>query len=276
MANQNIDFKDPGQIIIWLETALRKEQEKYKKCPVIPDVVTGYEMAQGWGYVVVGYFLAEESFKALLYLRGKQVPSKHSLTMLFKLFEADDQATLREFYTDYWETIEGGERQFPFKTLDEFLANLDGDPNKRGNDYIGSFDWRYFLIEETRSQKMPKVSVEFLHEIAYGCIRMAQHAHGSGSKPSRHTHSWRMYKERYIKKYRDWLKVQMKSQGWDELGDRLEILWGPDYRDRYDFFIKEKGTQRCCFAELPQGSSLPELDKRQEIKSFTPPSSARP
>ncbi len=268
MANQKIDFKDSGQIIKWLDTALRKEQEKYKKCPIIPDVVAGYDVAQGWGYVVAGYFLAEESFKALLYLRGKQVPSKHSLTMLFKLFEADDKQSLREFYTDYWETIEGGERAFPFKTLDDFLANLDGDPNKKGDDCIGSFDWRYFLIEETRSQKMPTVSVEFLHEIAYGCIRMAQHAHDGKSNPSRHTHSWRMHRERYIKKYRDWLMVRMHSQGWGELGDRLEILWGPDYRGRHDFIIfKEKGA-RPCFAELPKGSSLPVMDKRQEIESF--------
>ena len=42
-------------------------------------------------------------------------------------------------------------------------VNLAGDPNKKG-DYIGSFDWRYFLIEEKRSAKMPTVSVEFLHE----------------------------------------------------------------------------------------------------------------
>ena len=30
MANQTIDFKDPLWIIEWLDTALKKEQEKYK------------------------------------------------------------------------------------------------------------------------------------------------------------------------------------------------------------------------------------------------------
>ena len=67
--------------------------------------------------------------------------------------------------------------KFPFGTLDEFLVNLDGDPNKKGDDHIGSFDWRYFLIEEKQSAKMPMVSVEFLHEIAYGCTRMVEYAH---------------------------------------------------------------------------------------------------
>ena len=268
MANQTIDFKDPLRITAWLDTALKKEQEKYKKCPVMPDLVPGHEVAQAWGYVVAGYFLVEESFKALLYLRGKQVPLKHSLTMLFDLFEADDKETLHEFYTDYRETVGGRVGAFPFMTLDDFLANLDGDPNNRGDDHIGSLDWRYFLIEEKRSQKMPTVSVEFLHEIAYGCICMVEHAHNGRFEPSRHTHSWRMQWKR-AEKHRGWLMVRMNSAGWDELGDRLEILWGPDYRGRHDLLLfRGKGVQT-HFAELPEGSfSLPIVDKRQEIESF--------
>ena len=35
--------------------------------------------------------------------------------------------------------------RFPFATLDEFLTNLDGDPNPKGDDYLGSFDWRYLF-----------------------------------------------------------------------------------------------------------------------------------
>ena len=70
-ANQTIDFKDPLWIITWLDTALKKEKEKYKKCPVMPDLIPGHVAAQGWGYVVAGYFLVEESFKALLHVGGK-------------------------------------------------------------------------------------------------------------------------------------------------------------------------------------------------------------
>ena len=52
MADRTINFKDPLRMIAWLDTALKKEKEKYKKCPVIPDLVPGHEVAQAWGYVV--------------------------------------------------------------------------------------------------------------------------------------------------------------------------------------------------------------------------------
>ena len=50
-ATKTIDFKDPFLITAWLDTALEKEKEKYKKCPVIRDLVSDHEAAQGWGYV---------------------------------------------------------------------------------------------------------------------------------------------------------------------------------------------------------------------------------
>ena len=62
--------------------------------------------------------------------------------------------------------------------------------------------------------------------------------------------------------------ARMNSQRGDELGDRLEILWGPDYRGRHDLLrFKGKATQ-LCFAELPENFSLPLVDKRQEFESF--------
>ena len=141
--NQQIQFKDPRWMIAWLQTALRVEQEKYERRPVMPDLMPSHESAQAWGYVVAGYFLIEEAFKALLYLRAKQVPTKHALAMLFNLFEPDDQDILREYYSDYRSSIGGYPANYPFATLDEFLSNLDGDPNRRGTDHKGSFDWRY-------------------------------------------------------------------------------------------------------------------------------------
>ena len=114
---------------------------------------------------------------------------------------------------------------------------------------------------------MPRVSVEFLHEIAYGCTRMVEHAHNGRFESSHYTHSWRMRSKRE-KKYSDWLEVRLNSEGWDALGDRLEILWGPDYRGRYDLlFFKGKHVQ-AHFAELPAASSLPIVDKRRAIESF--------
>ena len=81
--DNTITYKDPLWIMAWLDTALKKEREKYRKCPVTPDLAPGHETAQGWGYVVTGYFLVEQSFKALLHICGeKDVPKTHSLSIL--------------------------------------------------------------------------------------------------------------------------------------------------------------------------------------------------
>ena len=64
-------FKEPLYMTAWLDVALEKEKEKYEICPIVPDMAAGYDEAQAWGYIVTGYFLAEQSFKALLYLREK-------------------------------------------------------------------------------------------------------------------------------------------------------------------------------------------------------------
>ena len=265
-ANQTINFKDPLWIVTWLDTALKKEKEKYKKCPVMPDLVPGHQVAQGWGYVVAGYFLVEESFKALLYVRGKNVPKRHSLSALFSLFDQSDKTIIREYYADYQATIGGSGNAFSFKSLDDFLENLDGDRNGRG-DHIGSFDWRYFPIEEKQSQKMPLVSLDYLHEIVFGCIQIIRSANDSRFEPSLLTHSWRMRQERQ-EKNREWLFVRMNSDGWDDLGDRLEILWGPDYRGCYDLYIFRGNGMRDRFSEIPDDYTLPIIDKRKEIEAF--------
>ena len=264
---QSIDFKDPLWIVAWLDTALKKEKEKYAKCPIIPDRVPGHDVAQGWGYVVAGYFLVEESFKALLYVRGnKKVPTKHSLSILFDMLENNDKPVLRKYYDDYRSTIGGTIGAFPFQTLDEFLLNLDGDTNSKG-DHIGSFDWRYFLIEEKRSKVMPTVSVDYLHEIVYGCTRIVEHAHNRRFDPSRYTLSWRMRAKRKLK-YTDWLTVRMNSEGWDDLGERLEILWGPDRLGRYDLLLYGGEGAKQYFSEIPDDLSVPVVDKRIEIENF--------
>lgn len=264
--NQTIDFKDPLSITLWLDAALKKEKEKYKKCPVIPDYNPGYQDAQAWGYVVAGYFLVEEAFKALLYLRSKQVPTIHSLSTLFDLLDDKDKEILREYYIDFHATIGGNIGTFPFKTIDEFLVNLDGSQNSRG-DHIGSFDWRYFPIEEKRSQSMPIVNMDYLHEIVYGSIRIIEHARNGQSDPSECTHSWRMRWERE-EKYQGWLFTRMNTDDWDDLGDRLEILWGPDYRGRHDLCFFQGKRQCHCFDVLPNDIELPIVDKTEEIKKL--------
>ncbi len=59
----------------------------------------------------------------------------------------------------------------------------------------------------------------------------------------------------------------MKSDGWNKLGDRLEILWGADYLGCYDLsFFKGKG-RKDYFSEIPDDFALPTEDKRKEIET---------
>ena len=266
MTDKTIAYKDSLWIIAWLETALEKEQEKYKKCPVNSDLVPGHEAAQGWGYVIAGYSLLEQSFKALLHVRDKTVLTKHSLLPLFNLLDGRDKEILREYYVDYRTNVGGKIGIFPFETLDDFLKNLDGDQDNRGN-HIGSFDWRYFPIEEKQSQEMPVVSVDYLHEIVSGCIRIIECVVNGRYEPSQYTYSRRMRCKRQVK-YRQWLTVRMNSDGWDELGDRLEILWGPDPLGCYDMYLFQGKEAKFYFSDNPEQFALPVVDKTEEIKNF--------
>ena len=259
-------FKDPLYIHAWLKAALKQEKEKYENCPVLPDMVPDSVNANGWGYVVIGYFLVEQSFKALLIVRGQEVPPIHSLNRLFDLLTDDDKDVLREYYLDCRATIGGNMGQFPFDAIDPFLKNLDGGTNERGN-HIGSFDWRYFLIEEERSEAMPRVCIEYLHEITFGCIQILRFARIDRYNPYESTRSWRL-REKRERKYQDWLSVRMTSVGWNDLGDRVEILWGPDYKDRYDLISFEGGGMTPHFAEYPTNSTLEVIDKRTEIEAY--------
>ncbi len=62
--------------------------------------------------------------------------------------------------------------------LGDFLMELDG-PKHRGR-RVGSFDWRYYLIENPRSETLPYVSIEFLHEVVFGVLCVAEDAVGGG------------------------------------------------------------------------------------------------
>ena len=60
----------------------------------------------------------------------------------------------------------------------------------------------------------------------------------------------------------------MNSDGWDELPDRLEILWGPDYKGRHDLLLFKGKGAKDCFSEIPKDFSLPTIDKRDELAPF--------
>ena len=76
-----------------------------------------------------------------------------------------------------------------------------------------------------------------------------------------------MYGKRDCKRIA-WLMVRRKSDGWDELTDRREILWGPDYKGRYDLLLFKGKKETPLFSEIPEDLSLPTIDKRDELASF--------
>ena len=114
---------------------------------------------------------------------------------------------------------------------------------------------------------MPVVSIDFLHEIVYGVARIIEYEVYGRFKPSKNTYSWRKQFKR-SKKYWDWLTVRMNSVGWDRLGDRLEIVWGPDYQGRYDFFVFRGTSAKSHFCPLPDDHGFPVRDMRAEVKVF--------
>ena len=248
-----------------LDTALRMEKDKYAKCPVKPDLVPHCETYQAWGYVICGYFLLEESFKLLIHIRGGTPRRTHTLSKLFQQLPEDDKDLLREYYADFRGVL-GFEnnKTFPFPCLDDFLTNLDG-VKCRGK-HVGSFDWRYYLIENPKS--MPTVSIEFMHEVIFGTLRIAEYAANGKFEPSQHLYSLRKRGDRWEGKFNHWLTVRMNSEGWEELGDRLEILWGPDYKNRYDMLLFKGRGRENCFCEMPEDFDLPIIDKRAEVEKF--------
>ena len=262
-----ITYKEPLYIWAWLETALKKEWQKYQATPVTPDLVPGHELAQAWGYVLAGYFLIEQGLKAILYVRGSEPPKTHALSVLFAELPAEDQEVLGTYYDDFRHTFPGMST-FSLATLDEFLVNLDGARNGRGQ-HIGSFDWRYFLTEEGRGASMPRVSVNVMHEVVFGCVQLVMSIDKGNGQPSGASYSWRLRRNRW-KGYRDWLTVRMNSPGWGQEGDRIEILWGPDYGDRYDYLVFEGDQIRSFFAPLPNAKKveLVPKDMRHELESF--------
>ena len=264
-----ITYKKPQNARNWLEAALKKEWEKYGAIPVNPDLMPGHELAQAWGYVVAGYFLIEQSIKTILNDRNFKPPKTHTLSVLYAELPLHDQEALQAYYDDFRYTFPGM-NSFPFSTLEKFLVNLDGGKNSRGH-FIGSFDWRYFPTQSENGSSMPLVSINAMHEIVYGCLQVARSIERADGKSRNATYSCRLRWQR-LELQQDWLTVRMNAPNWGQDGDRLEILWGPTYKNRYDYLVF-KGTKiRAFFAPLPSEKEVALLvcDKRQELASFDP------
>ena len=267
MSKKPIAFKDPLFALNWLDTAIDFERRKLTKCPVLPDMAPGHEAAQGWAYVIAGYFLLEQAFKLLLHLRKIPPARTHALSSdLYARLPAKDKDILREYYRDYREGCDHA-TGFPFQDLDSFLSNLDGQQTSGGR-FVGSFDWRYYLIEKMSGSTMPIVSIEMLHEVAYGATCIIEYLVHDRFEPSRYTYSHRMYWVRK-RKYLEWMTVRINTPGLDLPEGGLEILWGPDYRDRYDFLIHQgNGRFTIGFNKLPEDQGLQIMDKSDEVEAF--------
>ena len=199
----------------------------------------------------------------------RNIPTKtHSLVPLFDELDSNDASVLSEYYRDFKiHSSNPNIRSFPFVDLRAFLTNLDGKQNDMGK-FIGSLDWRYFLIEETPPDRMPLVSIDCMHEVVFGSIRIIEHAINGRFDPSKYVLSRRLLRARCNDIYFEWLTVRMNSNEWPVRADTIEILWGPDAQGRCDLLFTKH--LKIAFEEVPQNSILPIVDRRQEIKEFDP------
>lgn len=248
---------------LWLKTALEKEVCKYTMCPVTPDVFPQHEAAQAWGYVVAAYSLAEQGLKELLRLREIDVPHIHELSTLFGRLAERDQVILREYYDDYRALRAEEEDDARCGTLDTFLAGLDGE------ECNGSVAWRYYPTEEAPTNQMPRVSINYLHEVIRGCVWVIEHEADDISRRAPRTLSQREYENR-AQKLRTWLNLRLCSTGSFEGGDHWEIVWGPDYRGRYDLVLFQGDNVGLSFQKKPGDPTLRVVDMRPEFNAFDP------
>ena len=262
-----ITCEKPLYLVAWLDTALTKQWQKHRAAPLTPRMVPGHALAQAWGCVVAGGFLIDQGLKAVLHVRDVEPPKIHALSVLFEALPSKDQTTLKTCCDDFRHAFPGM-ASFPLATPDEFLASLDGGRNSRGR-HAGSFDWRHFLTEQGSGASLPLVSVDVMHEIVCGCVRLVRTIDREDRAAGGAASNWRLQREG-SHRCRDWLTVRMNSRGWGQDGDGLEIPWGPGCGDRYDCLVCEGGRIRSFFALRlsAEDTQLLVVDGRSEVASL--------
>ena len=251
-------FKDIEDAYHLLSTALRAEQNKHLLCPV-----SGYPQehanAQGWGYVVAGYSLLEQSLKLLLGLENKTPRHSHGLLDLFQELSSTSQGTLREYYDSYRHGY-GDPKEEAWKDLEAFLKNLDGRKGNNNQD-MGSIDWRYYISEKlpgenAQSIPLPAVSADLLHEIIRGAIDLCgEHLPDTKAKATN------AYVYRRLRDAKGFLDNGVGGI-WPE-EDGLYLLCGPDHKDRYGFLLVKGAQRRVAFECLP--GDLQPVDFRRDV-----------
>lgn len=272
---------EPHFVVHSLTEALKMEAKKYKQVPITPGCYLGPEFARAWGHIVSGYFLLEQALKALIRIRGGKAKKIHQLLPLFQELPVEDQDILREYYYDFRYTFPGltalpQERidKNLGKALDNFLDNLDGERGK------GSFDWRYYLTEAGTSERgpirqMPTVNIPMMHEVIYGCVCLFY-----GMVDEREMYSYRLLQRRRNSFYYYLGILHLNTPQQEREGNRIEILYGPDYKRRHDLLVyydeanaepQQFNFKFLSLEELVKDAkykNLKQIDRREELASL--------
>lgn len=241
--------------------------------------------AQSWGYIFTGYRLLECALKFLILVRKENAnPHGHLLKNLYgnDAINGEDRDVLESYYVDYCRGKIGG-FPFGFFSLEDFLDNLDK----------GYSDWAYFLIENSKEGVSPRLSIDVLHEVIRGCLSLSGRS-GPGKEFGGHpTYSWKLYRNRWAREglLRTWLMVRLELRdhafvfdGTDvegisvsgnygdsgyHVGNRVEVLMGPDHALRYDFAVYLNGEVFSEFDFYPRTvGGMPVRDLRKNVESF--------
>ena len=257
-----IKFKDSSDTSKWLEAALESEWRKYASNPIHRDFIAEFNYAQAWGSIVAGYFLLEQSLKALLHKCGYEIGKTHVLYCLFSLLPDKQKNILRLHYSDFVKSFPGLGKNTS-NDIDGYLKNLDGNQSN------GSFSWRYFLIEEPPDNKLPFIEINLIHEIVYSICAVHREYENADYKHDEDTYSARLAHHRRVVFLR-WYEERKCSGDWTDLGDRIEVLWGPNYADRYSYVIINGDQISSCFGMISENlkNKFVVHDVRDKFQSF--------
>ena len=114
---------------------------------------------------------------------------------------------------------------------------------------------------------MPRVSINVMHEIVYGCVQLVHYINNCPDMPGECIYSERL-RWRRLDRYKDMRLDQRDQPGCKQKGNRIEILWGPDYKDRCDYLVVKDGMPHRYFGPLPDTEEveLERIDRRGELK----------
>lgn len=270
---EKVEYFDKTMLWHNMNTALKAERRKYQESPPKADMIPLHTVIQYWGYVTAAYFLIEQGMKALLVKRGEKVEFTHNLNEIYNALEPEERQIINEYYTDFLKTTGEEVKDIQIRTAQKYLDHLDG--RTQGGKRKGSMDWRYLLIESHANREMPKISINLMHEIALACVLLIKE-----HRPEEWTHSHRLHSSRK-EFYKTW-EQQMIHTGIlnRPIGRVIEILWGPDYKGRYDLMHSINDGKTLCaglttFEKEPEPAKNGEytvIDRRKLISRVLPKS----